>query len=316
MILHPTTKIIDSSKLQDYCDCPRKFWYRHVIGLDLDQLGHAMFFGTTWHTALEVLWSNGFNDVSLELAKAVFLNDYREMFDEMTDEIYYPKTPAMAFECLDDYYRLMQRESEEWQLLWPEISITVPILNGHILHGRMDHLCENVNTGQKKIREYKTTGRFDRQWRDQWLLSTQIGTYTHTLYSLYPVEEVYGVTVEGAIFLKKGVRVETIPCRRTPEQMLSWLTSTSRWFANLQEDLDYLIATDQMELENMDVLPVFQLNPNSCTKFFGCQFHDFCSAWANPLQHLEEEPPIGYHREFWDPNAKPAKKIINLSVPN
>lgn len=313
MQLHPSTKIVDSSKLQEFMECPRKYFYRHVLGWSQEESSHALFFGTVWHSALEQLWINGFDETALEIAKATFLTEYREKYDEISDEIYFPKSPYMAAEALEDYQRMFQREAEEWQVLFTEISITVPILNGHVLSGRMDLLCENINTKQKKVREYKTTGRYDRQWRDQWLLSTQIGTYTHTLYSLYPAEEVYGVTVEGAIFQKKGVQVQPIPCRRTPEQMLSWLTSTTSWFDRLQADLDWLEATPYERLEALDVLPVFPLNSQSCTKYYGCQYHDFCSAWANPLQHIsEDEVPLGFVREFWDPNERESKVTFNL----
>jgi CRISPR/Cas system-associated exonuclease Cas4 (RecB family) len=313
MILHPTTQIVDSSKLSDFLECPRKYFYSHVLGWRVDQPAHALYFGTCWHAALEALWTAGFNNpVAYELACAVFLDEYRKEFDELSDEIYYPKTPSNAFEALEDYMRVFKRDAEDWEVLFSEISITVPILNGYILHGRMDQLAQHRETGQKKVREYKTTGRFDRQWRDQWLLSTQIGTYTHALYSLYPVEEIYGVVVEGAIFQKKGIQIQPIPCRKTPEQMLSWLQSTSLWYDALQKNMLWLQTIEQAKAEEQDVLPVFPMNPQSCTKYFGCQFHDFCSSWANPLQHADE-PPVGYKVDFWDPNERPAKKVITIT---
>jgi len=319
--LNPNTKVIDSTKLQSYMECPRKFFYEHILGWRIDAPAHALHFGTCWHSALEALWLNGFNipdaspeqiALALEIANATFLDEYRKEFDELTDEIYFPKTPSMAAECLEDYARLMRPESQEWEVLFTEIYLTVPILNGHVVHGRMDQLCQNRGTLQKKVREYKTTGRFDRQWRDQWLLSTQIGTYTHALYSLYDVEDVHGVDVEAAVFLKKGTKVESLPCRRTPEQMLVWLTSTTGWYERLLGDLLYIESAPLENLQNDDVLPVFLLNTQSCTKYYGCAYHDYCSAWANPIQYMDE-PPIGFRQEFWSPKDRPAKKVIDLT---
>jgi hypothetical protein len=264
------------------------------------------------HTALDALYTAGPNiEANLELAKAVFLDEYRKEFDSYTDELYFPKTPSMAFEALEDYLRVMERERGVWKPLYTEISLSVPILYGLILNGRMDQLSENIETGEKKVREYKTTGRYDRQWRDQWLLSTQIGTYTHALYSLYPEEEVHGVVVEAFIFQKKGVQFQQLPCRRTPAQLLTWLQSTSNWALKLADELRILENYTKEELEDMDVLSCFNLNPQSCTKYFGCPYHDFCSAWSNPIQEMYE-PPIGFREEFWDPSEKPAKKEIRI----
>lgn len=311
MKLHESTRIIDSSKLSDYMDCPRKWLFRHGLGWVTDVPNHNLDFGSFLHISLDALYSYGFNDASLELAKATFFEAYREKYAEETDDIYFPKSPYAAMELLDLYYKRMLPTMDEYECLHTEISGSVPLLNGSRLALRVDQLARHKTTNMKFIREYKSTTRNDRQWRDQWLLSTQIGCYTHLLYSLYDINEVEGVIVEQLLFQKKGVDVNILPCRKTPEQMLSWLNSTSKWHQKLKEDILFLESAPEDYLLENDVLECFPLNSQSCTKYFGCEYHPYCCAWANPMKHCEE-PPIGFRQEFWDPNERPAKKEINV----
>lgn len=308
MLLHPSTQIKDSSKIQDFLDCPRKYFYRHVLGWQKDEPDHALHFGTCVHSAFDALYSYGFNPTALELAKVTFLDQYREQFGEDTDDIYFPKSPAMVNELLDYYYQKEEKNKDRYETLFTEIAGSVPILHDHRLHFRCDRLCKDTQTGLYQVREYKTTGRNDRQWRDQWLLSTQIGTYTHVLYSLYEQGEVDGVLVEGLLFQKKGIDILQLPCRRTAEQMLSWLYSTTYWCDAINANL--FVLTEKCT-DSDDVMASFPLNSQSCTKYFGCEYHAYCTAWSNPLQHCEE-PPIGFKVEYWNPMDKPAKKEFTL----
>ena len=41
---HPAWSIIDSSKMDDYDRCPRYFFYRHVLGWQLDIPAHDLVF--------------------------------------------------------------------------------------------------------------------------------------------------------------------------------------------------------------------------------------------------------------------------------
>ncbi len=311
MNLHPSTQIIDSSKLQTYMDCPRKYFYEHVLGWRSEEPSHNLHFGSCLHSAMDALYSFGFNETALELAKATFLDEYRTIFDELTDEIYFPKSPAMVFELLDMYYQDHLKDKDRYEMIYTEIAGSVPILNNFRINFRIDQIALDHQTNQYFIREYKSTSRNDRQWRDQWLLSTQIGTYTHVLYSLYEPNRVNGVNVEQLLFQKKGINHFVLPCRRTPYQMLSWLSSTTRWCDLLKEDLGNLEHKTLDELESADVMYEFPLNSQSCTKYYGCEFHPYCSAWSNPFQHCDE-PPIGFKIEYWDPMERPAKKEFTL----
>ena len=50
----------------------------------------------------------------------------------------------------------------------------------------------------------------------------------------------------------------------------------------------------------------FPQNPTACTKYFGCPYHGFCTAWSNTLKYADEAP-LGFHIEWWNPADKERK---------
>jgi hypothetical protein len=91
--------------------------------------------------------------------------------------------------------------------------------------------------------------------------------------------------------------------------MQNWLFHARHYCDRLEDEYEHLIAA----CSSLDdaVLTAFPQNPQSCTKYFGCAFYDFCCAWPNPLQHAEK-PPLGFKMEHWDPLAQPAKLEVNV----
>ena len=77
-----------------------------------------------------------------------------------------------------------------------------------------------------------------------------------------------------------------------------WLWNVLDYLNDIERDMDRLHHSS----EGDSVLMAFQLNPKSCTSYKGCPFHEYCLAWANPLQRCAE-PPIGFRVEHWDPSA-------------
>ena len=96
---------------------------------------------------------------------------------------------------------------------------------------------------------------------------------------------------------------------RTIDQMQNWLWHVNyyidqiRWHLRLLHD-----CTD-----SDPVFAAFPMNPESCTKYSGCEYHPFCTAWPNPLRKATTVP-IGYKRKFWDPlseDERPIKYELN-----
>lgn len=310
MELHESLNILDSSKLSDYMQCPRYFFYRHVLGWRHEGPQFDLIFGEAMHAALETLYKFGFHKDAQYLAYANFLDVYRVYYPEETDDDMGAKSPYSASEAIEGYCNYYQREFDRYDVLeyegekCVEVSGFALITNASKLYFRQDVIMRDRTTGQVFTLEHKTAGRGGATWAAQWDLSVQIGTYTHALYSIFPPEEVWGVRVNGIIFLKKEQKFERVPCEKTYEQMQAWHMMVKTWLGLMTIDLHSVVCDKETE---SDVMSHFPLNPGSCTKWNRvCQFHDFCTSWPNPLQRCDEVP-LGFVQEFWDPQLRREK---------
>lgn len=294
---HETWNIIDASKLSTYMECPRKYFYEYILGWRSTTPRQDLVFGEAVHAGLEILYSKGFDQ--LELACLVLEDTYRKSFDPMTDDTYGAKTVANAQEALAEYIEYYRTDPREYTVLHTEVSGKTSIQEGMDLYFRLDCVMEDKKTGQKFVLEHKTTGRGGGQWLAQWPLSLQVGAYTHALYGLYPSEEVYGVRVNGLIFLKKGTNFMRCSCAKTQAQMDVWYNTAKNWYRQLRFDQEVLLEK-QDEFLSRTTMNLFSLNTGSCTRWGVCAYHDFCCTWANPLHRVEEGPPIGFAVDHWD----------------
>jgi len=288
-------------------DCPRRYFYEYVLGWRPDAPNNHLVFGQAWHDAMEHLLLNGYEDDSVLAAFDKFLSTYREEFPESSDSLYEPKTPTNALRALGLYSERYLSDLREFEVLYTEIAGTVPINQSQVLHFRLDSICRDKQ-GRYFSLEHKTGSRMSRFWTDQWPLSVQVGTYTHVMHCLYPSPEVWGVKINGTFFQKTKIDFLRLPIRRTLDHMKQWLWNVTWWADQIAWNFESL--TDCSDDE--EVLMAFPQQPGSCTKYFGCPYHDFCLAWANPLQHLDIVPP-GFKVEYWNPLEREARVKMDLA---
>lgn len=309
---HKSWDTIDSTKLQAYMDCPRKYFYEYILGWRAEAPSIHLEFGKAWHLAMEHLIltfpKERYSDRAVAEAFSLFLNHYRLFFPEELDAEMAPKNPENALKALMQYAQAYK--NDEFEPLYTEIAGTVPInpTSGRVVHFRMDSIL-NTKDG-KKSREHKTGSTLSRQWTDQWSLSMQTGVYLHVLNCLYPQEDVWGVEVNGCFFQKKENKFMRVPCRRSRSMMNAWLWNVESWIDSIEGDTSSLIyeCTD-----SEPILTTFPMNSQACTKYFGCPYFDYCLSWPNPLRNLDRVP-MGMKVEWWDPAAEEsnAKVIFNL----
>ncbi len=319
--------IYDSSKIDEFLQCRRKFLYRHILGWELDKPNHDAYFGECVHLAREHQLINGYDDV--KEAYNVFINHYRLQFSESTDEIYRPKNPEGVMHALTSFAINRSKDLVENKLLvnletnepFTEISGTVPIDDNNILHFRMDSVLMNIESGKIFSLDHKTTtakGINYPMWENQFYLSIQNGTYTHCLYCLYPIEQVLGVEFDGIGFeyLSRGSSArpsgyytthKRVKAYKTPEQMNVWLWTVITTVNDIKREFDKLSNCYDTDT----VLECFPINPGGCTKYKGCAYYDFCLSWANPIR-FSQEPPLGFKKSFWNPADKDSRNKISL----
>lgn len=306
--VHRTWDIQDSTKIQEYLDCPRKYFFRYVLGWDMDVPNQHLIFGEAWHKAMEVILELGYTKEALEKATEAFFESYRKHLPPDTDDQYKNKNPNRIREILAAYMIFYQNR-DDFNVRMIEIAGQAHINDdGDTIHYRLDAECEDK--GGIFALEHKTSQRQSQQWTMQWPLSIQIGTYTHVLYSLHNPSDVWGVKINGTFFKTRDVDFMRLPIRKTPDQMQVWLWTVQDTFRDIKHDYERLSEARVSD----PILQAFPQRPTSCTKYFGCPYHDFCMAWPNPLQEAQSGPEIGFKHNFWDPSERTAeaKEIKNV----
>lgn len=292
-----TWEITDSSKLTTFMDCPRQYFYEYILGWRSTTPNNHLVFGKAWHKAQEHLLLQGYTQVAVDEAMFLFMSEYRKELPEETDELYEPKTPNKAYAALKHYANFYSNDLSNWEVLYTEVAGTVLITPEDIMYFRLDSILRERDSGMYLSLDHKTGSKKGRTWTDKWTLLTPIGLYTHVLYCLYPEDKVKGVKVRGTFFYKsKPVEFEDVPCWKSKNQMQAWLWNTTYWYDTLKWNFRMFSKC----VDSDEVMMAFPMQTESCTKYFGCPYHNFCTSWGNPLQRCEE-PPLGFKIEHWNP---------------
>jgi len=288
----------DSSMLSKYMECPRKFFFCHLLGWRSVYPGIHLTFGSAWHEAMEVLLAaEKYDPDTIQRAKDAFLLRYRKDFSAATDLDYAPKNPGYAEDALDAYCARYRADHTRFEALHIEVGDCVEVDNDHLIWLKLDALCRHHPTGGVFVLEHKTTGALTSVVQEKWNLAFQIGTYLHALEMYFNPNEIMGVTINLAVLRKSGPDFLRIDTRRTPAQLAVWL-----WHCrNLMADIEYNLELLSRCTTSDPVLGAFPCNFTSCDNYRRmCEFAPYCMAWANPLQHAER-PPQDFVLEYWDP---------------
>lgn len=307
-----THHVQDSTKLQCYMTCERKYFFEYVLGLRPERPIHNLVFGSSWHKAKEVLFSQGYSIESIDKAYEAFLLEYRKDFSEDTDDDYKGKFPANVERALMEYVKQYAAQ-DDFKVLHTEIAITVPISKNRVIYGKMDTIIGEY-LQQIASLETKTAGALWSYTQEQWLMKFQIDAYTHFLYCYYDPKDVYGVIVDTTVFKKqdrKGVSQNShirIPVPKSPERLETWLWEANTIFNRLEDDFDRMNDGKESDI----YMKCFPRRTESCIQYNKiCPMHDFCHAWNNPLSRIGEIP-MGYKVDHWDPRRGDVKVKLDI----
>lgn len=316
----PSWDIKDSSKIDDYLHCPRRYFFRHILGWQLNVKPQDLIFGEAWHRAREHQLRYGYDDVAG--AYEEFIDLYRKWFQPEEDEYYSPKTPTAVLNALMKFKEERSNDLIDNEVVvlngekMLEISGTVPVSDSRVLHYRMDSIMRRIEDNKIFSWDHKTTTEkyiINNQWAEQFFLSIQNGTYTHCLFCMFPVEQVIGVEFcgTGFNFLSRASKnrpagyhatFRRVPAYKSPDQMNVWLWTVNNILDEIDRDMERLYYST----EDDEILMAFRQNPVSCGNYRGCPYHDYCLSWSNPLRYADE-PPLGFKTEFWNPSLKESK---------
>jgi len=308
-------EIQDSTKLSCFAECPRKYFFSYCLGWRRDWLNHDLHFGQSWHLGREHQLRHGYADV--EGAFSAFLKHYRTQVNGEQEMAFDPKTSAHALLGLETF--ALERSADEITYSIVELNNVKALeFAGHVpfdatrtIYFKMDSIVQTEEGFYYSIDHKTSSAKWlkTEAWEKSFNLSIQNGTYTHVLYSLFPMEKVRGVIFDGIGFetLKRGsaqrpagpqVTLNRVDASRTPEQMESWYVTVSILWNELEASFKALESCTELD----STLETFRLNPHACGFFNGCEFRDFCELWANPLARCDV-PPVGFKVSLWDPRT-------------
>lgn len=312
---NPSHSIQDSTKIQAYQDCPRMYFYEYVLGWRLAKPNNHLHFGSAVHEAMEHIILHGYNTSSVMEAMEKFDTYYREEFPKSTDPIFSPKTPPRFFDMLILYLRTYHDDLERYQVYKTEFGGTLNLSESphHRMAYKMDTILRDRTTGLYCSLEHKTKGGnyISDSYQYDFMLSIQLGTYTHVLNCLFPPEEVSGVIINCMCF-KKTKKPDYIlrrfPIPLTNDNMFNWLENTKSWLDKIHNDFDKLSTTTESDPR----MNCFPLNGRSCTNWGRiCAYHDLCTTWINPVQH-QDQIPVDMEINFWNPLDEKLTEQVNV----
>ncbi len=303
-------EVVDSSKLSTFMSCERRYFYEYLLGWRTDNPKQDLIYGIAWHIAKEHLFANlkkhGYSAQILTEAYQLFYTEYRKTFDESSDDKFAPKNPANAYLALCQYGIKYQSDQQQLEVLYTEVAGSVPISETDNINFMIDVIVRD----QDGIAawDHKTTKRETKAWADSFTLAVQTGTYSHVLYILYDVEEVFGMKIDGTVFRNpptkkskkaKGNEHRRINISRNKQQQLVWLWQTQYHIGMLKWNMEQFTACKEED----DILTAFPMRTTACAQWYTCPYHTFCQAWDNPLQRCAEVQP-GFKIEHWDPRER------------
>lgn len=298
-------QVLDSTKLQSYCACPRQFFYEYVLGWRREYVSNHLIFGQAWHEALEHIYKTGFAPDQVMVAFEKFRTLYRSVFPDSTDSWFKKKSPAQALLGLVEYTRKWAADAYEIEVLDTEVGGIVGIGRDRAVTVKLDLV--GVRDGNIIALEHKTGSSAGETWDNQWKLSLQIGAYLHALNACYEPEGVTStIYVNGTFFYVKDIKFRRLPMQRSDQAMQNWLATVHALFDSIEADFARLANCS----EGDPVMDAFHMHPTACTSYAGCQFHDLCTCIPNPLQRVAE-PVMGFTYYWWNPLENIKKEIYD-----
>jgi len=315
---HYTWDQLDSSKLTEYIGCPRKFFYRYVMGLVPDNVSVHLVAGAGIHKGLEHIAAHGpdesiSNEDLADKAFELYLEEWRKTFMDFQDDLYKEKGPKNVRTMFHLY--VQKRRHPEWTVQAIEIPGIGEIGPDRFITGRLDLVVNMKGSDAIAVVDHKTTTRLSSHYRDSWALNLQMGAYLHMLHSLYPSEQIHGAIIDCLILRKhpepeyykvgekkgqmkpartKGIEFERIPIYKNNKQMRDWLTTVNLHYDRIEQDFA------KLQEPQGQTLNCFPMNPGNCTAYNSiCPYHSFCQ--HSEPEDLTGDAPAGYKVEFWDP---------------
>lgn len=287
--------VLDATMRADYCSCPRRFYYRHILGLTpVGGTNIHLTAGAAYAKGMEVFRKLFYTGTAIDDATAQAV---LAIIKEYGDPNFPEDEAKQWYNVIDAFLSYLQNWPPATDHVKPliingkpavEFSFNLPILDfknpdsgdPQLYCGRFDMIGE-MNKAIFGVDD-KTTKALGAYWSSQWELRSQFTGYTWGAREFG--HNLAGFIIRGTAILKtKITHAEAIVYR--PEWMIN------RWLERLH------IATASMVLSyQFGEWPHFGEENGTCSSYGGCPFIPLCSS-PTPEKWIEGN----YIVERWDP---------------
>jgi hypothetical protein len=323
-----TNRFYDNSQLNDWRECERKGYFRHVRNWRREGVSTALAFGLAWHDAMDIVWSLAKTKQPQEIldaAELAFIERWIEegmpdprtgALDQTQLDDLYPRTPGRAKEMLLYYMsKYLAYIRDEYEIIGIEQPFIVPMSEdepGLFYIGRMDKIFRSKIDGQKRVctLDHKTTKSEGSYWRSGFFPSSQFEGYSFAAKSTYG-EEFWGNIIDGALVQKgtpksqkeqsdptfpMGISFPRFPIQHIDSELAQWHWDVLYMVKSVIE-YNAVLLLDCSPKD--DCMRAYPRRTTSCNNYGGCTYKDICPVYSNPMRQLE--PPPGFIEEKWQP---------------
>lgn len=282
--------VLDSTKLDTYIGCPRKFLFNSIIGLTPGFISGDTVFGVAIHEALSVLYESGRPMAQTWMAaQDAFVKSYAPYVGIVKDSK--TKNLDRGRESIQLYAMVYGESDKTFKKVGVAEAAYIMDINGVPFVVKPD-LIVSDSEGLVHVIEHKTTGLLSRTWFSITYPSLQPGAYTKYLFEsgicpkdkvsypllnliVYPTSK---VMKPSDMFFREYFGAEYGSPSAYAE---AWQLRTARHLRELYQDLRLLMNTD---IDTTDVVEAFPMKSN-CYKYGQvCPYSSLCHSYSNPLK--------------------------------
>ena len=302
IIAVPQFDILDSTKINCFQACPRKYFWNYILGWSPENPNIHLVFGSAWHEAMEVFYgalrAGKVMDIETpQLMAAVFFDRFSEELDPDAG-IYKKKEPVEGVRAIQAYWE-KYKVLDYFEVLHIEVPGDIPITDDWSLTVKLDTICKDERG--IFVLEHKTLSAETAAWSAQWLTAIQPKAYNHALYCIFGEsdEHIYGTIINGVV-LRKDIGFVRVPISDVPQAMEEWLWEMEYKIKEIEHNCQ---ALSECSVDD-SIMQAFPKRETSCTSYMTpCPFIPFCCSWSNPLQRCDKAP-LGTIIKHWDPKKE------------
>lgn len=273
--------LMDSTAVTTFLTCPRKYFYRMVLGYDTTVKQPYFAFGTAYHRFREVLELKFNEGIPLDMCIVDALDVAAAYCDK---HLVTPTDPKSKWQFMTKQ-RLIQsclEGAKHWKaeknaknitVIAVEQAFQIELPNGKIIAGRADQMIKF--NGKVWGRDFKTSSQ-----QGNWYVKSLNPNHQFSLYC-YAENKLAGwnendlndkIKVEGQLIevlynaKTVGPKIDIYPANRTRTDLLSWLKEEQQW----HKMMDMCREDD-----------IWPMNPKSC---WSCEFRDVCELSSESAQ--------------------------------